>query len=214
MVRRAYRLVALAVVLALGLSLPGVAAAEPKDPPKSSGCKVIVIVEGGAYEATVAEGTKIGPYVCFGGRWLRTVLAHTGYTDTVTVQPDGAVTIDNFTFDGPGDLTMAEFTDVMYELAGVESEPVDRAVVATDNGTELTDEQVDALLEGKDAGDVKVLAVVDSPDPSVTFKDLGDKFGGGEPVQVIARKKGIFGRIWRWIKKHCQPIPPKCTIRW
>lgn len=80
---------------------------------------------------------------------------------TMITVKGSTVSFNNATFNGPADLSMSELTGIMLDLAGVESEPVDRGVVAVDDGTGLTDKQLAKLLDNPSvSGPVRVLLVV------------------------------------------------------
>jgi hypothetical protein len=65
----------------------------------------------------------------------------------------------------------------------------DRAVVVTDDGADLTPEQVEALLGGKDAGEVEVLKAIDRVPVDTTVNDLT------EGVDTAARVIIIFDDV-------------------
>ena len=99
--------------------------------------------------------------------------------------------------------------------------------MAVDDGKERTPEQIEALLAGKDDTGVKVLDIVDKPDPAMSTKDLIDEAGGMPETTVVyfslwGAIKAVFawvgdtiGDIGEWFDRHCDwgPSPTAWAVR-
>jgi hypothetical protein len=215
------RFAALGIAISFGLSAVGaVAAADPELPGQNS-CQVVDVTdEGSTTERTVVEGTRIENYVCSGGHWLLPSRTLPGFADVLTVGPGGAFPVDGVTIERATELSMSQYRQLVSEITGSEADPVARVVVATDDGTELTDEQIAALLDGTNTGTTRVLAVFDAPSPDTTFQDLATQAGHAGPVRLLGRiwgaVKWVGGKIkdgYRWVKENCKLVPPKCTVK-
>lgn len=78
------------------------------------------------------------------------------------------------------DLTLGEIRQVVAEHVKRDL-PIGKAIVVSDSGKPLSPEQRAILYSGKDAGDVKLLATVESPTEGTTIKEL-EALAGAELV--------------------------------
>jgi hypothetical protein len=187
----------------------------------AGGCDVRTVQPDGKVVTTKApEGaTKTLPngkmLTCSAAEWTADVLTRTARIDAVTVNR-GEVSIDNVSFSDSEDISMDEFAGIMRNLVGMETEPVDRGLVAVDDGTDLTDKQIATLLADPNAGGgPRVLLVVNSPGPADTFQHFRERAGSDDGVHVLARRPGFWGRVWRWIVVHvrCGLRPRVCSVK-
>lgn len=218
---------ALVVGAALGLvmALPGGANAtdQKPQPSKPTDCPVVNTDDKGNETIEyVPEGTVIGLFHCTGSEWefgwFPFDSASVGVAEDIVVDSTGTATARGFTIGSSRDrqdVSMDEIGRMLYSATG-QRDSAGTALLVTDDGTELTAEQLEALLAGKDAGGVKPLVRVDDPPAEMTLGELADKAGTADPIQYVVASAAL--KIKVTVKFKCSLWPPACwieiTITW
>ena len=197
---------AVGVIAAAVMSVTGAAHAEDNDPPVGTRTCIIEYVDknGNTIRTeTVPEGTVVGPFVCRRGDWTFNFWPFSalvsGSAGGLTLNPEGSVADAVLDIDTRGGgLEVRELGSVVERLLGEAPEEPGRAVVVTTERGELSQEDITALLGGREAPGVRILSTT-YPRPDTTLGDLDESDGDGDGDGGVMAKKVVYRISKNWI---------------